>query len=201
MKFEIEELPFKKVSDIAESFVTLFGVTSDIEIDSVILNINIGGRGIPLSKYANSRGWNQAKVYALLKKPDDRSKEEEPYSGLDGLGYLDKNNIVTSLCRSSIDGGRKEDPIVYMSDFTLYNAPDGTVMINTKSSRIDRIKGEMFGLKDCDSTYRADFRKANEVKNKKILESFAKSEEVLFPNLKMEYRPIVMSTPDDSITR
>jgi len=191
MRYVIEDIPFKKVSTIAESFVNLYGITSDIEIESVVVNVNIGGRGIPLSKFANSRGWSQNKVYALLKKPKDRNLNEEPYSGFEGLGYLDSKNIVTPLCRKNVDAGEREDAIVYYSDFTLYNAPDGTVMINTKSSRIDRIKGEMFGFEDVDSKYRADFRGETEVKNRKILNSFTKVDEASFPNLKMEYAPIV----------
>ncbi len=187
MKFKIEELPFGKVSSIAESFVNLFGITSDIEIDSIVVNINMGGRGIPLSKYANSRGWSQAKVYALLKKSEDLDEDEEPYAGIAGLSYLTKDNIVTAKCMREVDGGR--DDVFHYSNLTLYNAPDGTVMINTESERIDRIKGHMFGVDDCDSEYRKDFKKVVDVKNKKILNEID-GVKMLFPNMKMEYAPI-----------
>ncbi len=170
--YDIATAPLGKVVEIAESFVNTFGVTSDIEVSIVIKNIDNSGRGIPFSKWCNSRNYNQQTTYQLLKDQN----------------FITGNKQVTSECVLLLDEGRTD--VEYYNDLTLYNTPDGRLFINTKSPRIARITGELVGLEE---GYNSNFREAESIDNKKILSQIDGIRSSLFPNIKSSYRPTTES--------
>jgi len=168
--YSVTKSSIGEVVGMAESFVQAYGITSDIEVSMVVKHISLDGRGIPFTKWLNSRNYNQTKSMKALKE----------------LGFLDNKNIVTSKCVKELDGGRTD--LKSYGDLTLYNMPDGTVVLNTLSNRIQRLTGELVGFEE---GYREDFRTAVQVKNKNIL---AYMDDILdlFPDMKPEYRGIDM---------